>query len=47
MNTQNLTALEKEIYQQPVLKVITVQTSRSILNTSDPTETKGVWDDIE
>ena len=47
MNTQNLTTPEKEIYQQPVLKVITVQTSRSILNTSDPTETKGAWDDIQ
>ena len=47
MNTQNLTTPEKEIYQQPMLKVITIQASRSILNTSGPTETKGVWDDIE
>lgn len=46
MNSHNLT-LDKEIYQQPELKVITVQSSRSILNTSDPTETKGAWDDIE
>lgn len=35
MNTQNLTALEKEIYQQPMLKVIAVQTSRCcVLNVS-------------
>lgn len=48
MNIQNLTTLEKEIYQQPVLKVITVQTSRSILNTSDPTWSKnGSFDNIE
>ena len=47
MNMQKLTNLEKEIYQQPVLKVISIQNSRSILNTSDPTETNGVWDDIE
>lgn len=47
MNTQNLTTQEKEIYQQPMLKVIAVQTSRSILQTSDPTETGGVIDDIQ
>lgn len=47
MNMQNLTTPQKEIYQQPVLKVIAVQASRSILKTSDPTETNGVWDDIE
>ena len=47
MNTQNLTTPEKEIYQQPVLKVITIQTSRCILLESDPTETGGVIDDIQ
>lgn len=48
MNTQNLTTPEKEIYQQPVLKVITIQTSRCILNTSDPTSSEnGSFDNVE
>ena len=47
MNTQNLTTPEKEIYQQPVLKVITIQTSRCILLESGTTETGGPFDDIE
>ena len=47
MNTLNLTTPEKEIYQQPMLKVIFVQTSRSILLESGMTETGGPFDDIE
>ena len=48
MNSKNLTTLEKEVYQQPELKVITIQTSRSILNTSDPTWSEnGSFDNIE
>ena len=34
MNIQNLTTLEKEIYQQPVLKIVAVQTGRCILEGS-------------
>ena len=44
---QNLTTPEKEIYQQPMLKVITIQASRCILQVSDPTETGRVIDDIQ
>lgn len=47
MNIQNLTTLEKEIYQQPMLKVITIQTSRSILLESGMTETGGAFDNVE
>lgn len=47
MNTQNLTTPEKEIYQQPVLKVITIQASRSILLESGMTETSGAFDDVQ
>ena len=35
MNTQNLTTPEKEIYQQPTLKVITIRTNRCILENSN------------
>ena len=34
MNTQNLTTPEKEIYQQPMLKVIAFQTRYCVLNVS-------------
>lgn len=34
MNTYNLTNSEKEIYQQPVVKVIAIQAGRSILQDS-------------
>ena len=47
MNTQNLTTPEKEIYQQPMLKVITIQTSRCILVESGTTETSGAFDDVQ
>ena len=47
MNTQNFTTPEKEIYQQPVLKVITIQTSRCILLESGTTETGGPFDNVE
>lgn len=37
MNSQNLTNPDKEIYQQPTLKVITVRTNRCILDGSNDT----------
>lgn len=41
MNTHNLTTPNKEIYQQPMLKVITIQTGGRILGGSDYLEFGG------